>query len=86
MSDKSEMLILSERIIKKQNALDELNLQYEQTNQRPVMRTRKCASIDAITYYKERIRALNEEYNELSPVFILFSDWLIQWDGQQFEN
>ena len=71
------MLLLSERIIKKQNALDELNLQYEQTNQRPVMRTRKCASIDAITYYEERIRALNEEYNELSvkpevPVGVAF--------------
>ena len=69
VSDKSEMLILSERIIKKQNALDELNLQYQQTNQRPVMRTRNCASIDAIQYYEERIRALNEEYNELRPVF-----------------
>ena len=86
VSDKSEMLLLSERIIKKQNALDELNLQYEQTNQRPVMRTRKCASIDAITYYEERIRALNEEYNELRPVFMLIPDWLIDWDGQQFEN
>ena len=77
VSDKSEMLLLSERIIKKQNALDELNLQYEQTNQRPVMRTRKCASIDAITYYEERIRALNEEYNELRSVFMLIPDWLI---------
>ena len=58
------LIRICEDITRKQTALGYLKDVYRATNIRPLMKSRKCSEIDAITFYETKLKILSSEYHE----------------------